>query len=419
MANYQPIERKISNILSKFPFAKNIVKAIYARLVFLRFKKSFTHQVNYRLATFGGSESFFGYYDKSPVNSKGSILLHLAENDTRKLPSRDQKIQIALSSPDMTRIIWSTNTAAYNWQQGARLQWLNDHLFTFNDFDHNNQRYASFVVNSESFQITSSFDCSVQDSFRTDYFLSINYQRLMALRPDYGYRNLPASSDEELKSLSSDGIWRIDYQTGKKNLLISYENMCEFQKRPEFSGAFHKANHVMISPTGERFVFLHRFYLRQRRFDRLIMADAQTGALKLLADNDMVSHCYWADERTILGYMRGPGKKAAYWLINVVTGEFTPVASGALDAFGDGHPHVYGDWFVTDTYPDKARMQHLLLCNWKTGEIRKLGEFFHGFEFDGETRCDLHPRFSPDGNKVFFDSVFTGKRQLYMMDISL
>jgi Tol biopolymer transport system component len=77
---------------------------------------------------------------------------------------------------------------------------------------------------------------------------------------------------------------------------------------------------------------------------------------------------------------------------------------------------VHGDWFVTDTYPDKARMQHLIMANWKTGEARKLGEFFHGFEYDGQTRCDLHPRFSPDGKSIFFDSVFDGRRRLYRLD---
>ncbi len=64
-------------------------------------------------------------------------------------------------------------------------------------------------------------------------------------------------------------------------------------------------------------------------------------------------------------------------------------------------------------------MQHLLLCNWKSGEIRRLGEFFHGFAYFGETRCDLHPRFSPDGKKIYFDSVFNGRRGLYVMESGL
>ncbi len=165
--------------------------------------------------------------------------------------------------------------------------------------------------------------------------------------------------------------------------------------------------------------FIHRFFIGKRRFDRLLLGEKDGATLTLLANNRMVSHCFWADNNTILGYLRGPDSKDAYWLIDVDTGEFERLPNNALEGYGDGHPHVYKDWFVTDTYPDKARMQHLLLCNWKTGEVRELGQFFHGFQYKGETRCDLHPRFSPDGKSVYFDSVFSGVRKMYRMDVQL
>jgi hypothetical protein len=173
----------------------------------------------------------------------------------------------------------------------------------------------------------------------------------------------------------------------------------------------------MISPSGKRFIFMHRYLLGKRRFDRLLLADAQTGSLELISDFGMVSHCFWVNENMILGYLRGPCGKDGYWLVDVDTGEFKPCLQDIFEKYGDGHPHVCGDWFVTDTYPDKGRMQHLLLSNWKTGEVKEIGEFFHGFDFEGESRCDLHPRFSPDGKAVYFDSVFSGQRQLYRMDL--
>jgi Tol biopolymer transport system component len=64
-------------------------------------------------------------------------------------------------------------------------------------------------------------------------------------------------------------------------------------------------------------------------------------------------------------------------------------------------------------------MQNLILINMRNNEIIEVGEFFHGFKYKGETRCDLYPRFSPDKKYAFFDSVFSGRRQLYKMELSL
>jgi hypothetical protein len=176
----------------------------------------------------------------------------------------------------------------------------------------------------------------------------------------------------------------------------------------------HSVNHLMISPDGSRALAIHRWYRHGRRYDRLLVVDPHGNtAAKILADSGMVSHCCWIDTNTVLGYLRGPDDTDRYWLLDIGSGRTTRLSTDSLHQCGDGHPHVRGDWFVTDTYPDKARMQQLFYCNWKTGEVRRLGEFFHGFSFDGDTRCDLHPRLSADGKRVYFDSVFSGRRRLY------
>lgn len=416
MSSFNPLERTIARLLSKAPFLKKLAKHVYSRLVYLPHQKHFTFQSDYVLNNHeADAESFFGYYDKSPANQAGLVLGHMSSIPTAYLPSCDNSIEVALFSPGLVDKLWSAHTSSYNWQQGARLHWLNDELFIYNDFDSANQCYVAKVVSAKTLRPIKEFDLPVQDSFGTDYFLLLNYRRLMTLRPDYGYRNLPNMSESELRDLDNDGIWHVDYHTGESVLLVSLAQMCAIAPRTEFSDALHKANHVMISPDGSQFIFLHRYFIGQRRFDRLMLADTKTGELKLLSDYGMVSHCFWVDDNTILGYMRGPENKDAFWLVDIGSASFTHFA--ALDGLGDGHPHVHGDWFVTDTYPDKSRMQHLNLVNWKTGEVRKLGEFFHGFEYSGETRCDLHPRFSPCGKKVYFDSVFSGKRKLYEMEL--
>jgi len=181
--------------------------------------------------------------------------------------------------------------------------------------------------------------------------------------------------------------------------------------------AKHKFNHIMISPSGRKVMFLHRWALANgRKFDALLVCNVDGSDLKVVADRGMVSHCYWYDDENIFGYLREfDGDR--FYMINVNTLEKRVVGKNIIDKYGDGHPTIHKDKIVFDTYPDKARMLHLFMYDLRTQKLKELGEFFQSFDFYGETRCDLHPRFSYDGRCIFFDSVHEGKRYLYMMDL--
>jgi len=56
--------------------------------------------------------------------------------------------------------------------------------------------------------------------------------------------------------------------------------------------------------------------------------------------------------------------------------------------------------------------------NLTTGERATLAEFPSEAVFTGDIRCDLHPRWSPDGRTVTVDAVFKGDRQIYVLDVS-
>lgn len=418
MSNFNPIERAVARVLSRLPYLKGIIKNIYSRLVFIKNKKNYRKKNFGELTVYADGElsSFFGYYDKSPENSIGLVLSYLTGASTSDDPSLEQEVQLAVFSREGELLV-KLPINVHNWQQGSRAHWLNEDLFIYNDFDCSSQSYISRVYSVLAKEHVNAFDYPVQDSFQNKYFISLNYQRLMTLRPDYGYRNLEVLGEDSLKNLSDDGLWKIDFKSGKAELFISIKDVCSLRYDAIFDDATHKLNHVMISKDGSKFIFMHRYQVNGLRFDRLILANSQTAEMRILSDYGMVSHCFWVDNHTVLGFMRGPANKDAYWLIDVDAGEFSSLPTVELEKFGDGHPHAFGEWFVTDTYPDKARMQHLFLCNLKTGEVKEVGEFFHGFEFSSQSRCDLHPRLSKDGRAVYFDSVFSGKRQLYKMEL--
>ena len=417
---YGLLERKIAKSLSQFPMLKSAIKAAYGRLVFVRNRPPSKTISDHKFEPVGDDilNTFFGYYDKTPLSRAGFLLCHSTTHATDRKPDHSKTLDILVFLiNDLKQPVVSLKTSVYNWQQGARAHWLDDDAFIFNDFDAPSQRYISRVFSMQEMREVKRYDFPVQDSFRNDYFLSINYRRIQALRPDYGYRNMPGLGERAMSDLKQDGIWKINQQTGASSLLYSIAEVCEVDFQSCFNTARHKINHVMISPDGDRCIFLHRYFLGKRKFDRLFLAGSHKQELKMLANYDMVSHCFWINDHSVISFMRGPSGHDGYYVLDVDDGSISPYFDGKLDSMGDGHPHVHEDWFITDTYPDKSRMQHLLKASLATGDVQEIGQFFQPFEFRGETRCDLHPRISPDGSKVFFDSVFNGKRKLYVLQL--
>lgn len=411
MAGFSKKERLIANLLSAFPGLKQAIKKTYITLNAILYKKNYIEKVfvageSIKTLWQGEEESFFGYYDKCPENSKGDVLIHLSDYKTTNIPSSSHPIKIAVVLKDgHSKIIGQS--LSYNWQQGARAMWLTDDLIIYNAFE--SGKYVSKVYSLNSGQVVKTFNRPVQEARGTEYFLSINYQRIMAVRPDYGYRNLPPLSDDELKRFEDADIIKVDYATGKETVLHSMEEIVQVNPKEIFSKCIHVVNHLMLSPEGTGLVFVHRYYEGKRRHDRLMYSDGHN--LRCILDEEMVSHYCWLNEDSLFGYVRVKGNDGFY-TIHVKTGEVVPCDSLNTLHYGDGHPTHYQGRIVVDTYPDKSRMQHLMLLDISSQKVKEIVEVFQSVKYMNQTRCDMHPRFGRDGDSIYFDSVYSGKRTL-------
>ncbi len=417
-SSYGRLERQFAIILSRTPVLKEWLKRLYQRINFVIHREYYDHKCNHvlRPLPFDDLETFFGYYDNSPANDAGThIIYHATARPTRKRPCPSNEIKIILLSTETWEPVDVATSSAYNWQQGSKLQWLDNDRFVFNDYDADRSAYAARIFSVSAMEIVATLNTPIYDCHR-DRALGLNFERLHDKSPDYGYRNNASNVQIDYADNNSDGIVSIDMKSNASKLILSIDDIIKLHPQPSMEGAHHMFNHIMIAPGARRFMFLHRWFHRDYKKDALIVADMDGSSPVCLADDGMVSHCTWLDEDTIVAYLRDENIGDNYYNINIGSRQRTLIDRHQLGRLGDGHPSVKSGKMLFDTYPDRGRYQGLFLYDLAQESLTMLGKFFHSFAFQGESRCDLHPRWSRSGASIFFDSVFTGKRQLYMLD---
>lgn len=246
------------------------------------------------------------------------------------------------------------------------------------------------------------------------FALTLDFSRLHSYRKGYGYCNTINLNKNE-KCPDDTCIWYINIENREARPILKYTDLINFEKREDMDKAVHKVNHIMINPSGDRFMVLHRWFVGKRKYTRLLTMDCDGRNIYNLNDDDMTSHCFWKNNTEILAFARKKGKGNGYYLFK----DNTNYCKKMLESIeNDGHPSYSPDrkFLITDTYPNSKRMASLILFD--GNKITTLCKVFAPFKYDNDVRCDLHPRWSRKGDKICFDSVCEGKRGLYITKIN-
>ena len=415
------LEQKINYQLNKCPAVKKIIKRAYQTGMYAISKKIKAEGNIARISPDDNEhEYFFGYYDKSPWDASDRYMLCMRANNTWTDVSPREKADILLidtqkAETDSERVKKIAETRAWNVQQACMLQWLGPdykNKVLYNDY--RDGKYVSVILTLSTMeeQIIPAAVYSVSADGK--FALTLDFSRLYELRPGYGYFNVP----EKTKGVAlpdATAIWKVDLVTGEVTELLKYTDFANFQPRSEMKepGSVHKVNHIMLCPNGKRFMVLYRWFNGQRKYTRLITCNIDGTDMYVLSDDDMVSHCYWKNNSSILAFENKKKTGPGYYLMKDKTQNYIhcwPQFSN------DGHPSYSpdGSMIVTDSYPDRARIASINLMD---GDERKkenttIARVFAPFKYDNDTRCDLHPRWNHAGDKICFDSVYEGHRGL-------
>lgn len=417
------LEQKINYQLNKVPGIKKYIKRGYQLACYAASKKITVEGDVKRVSPNDTSEYFFGYYDKSPWDATGRYMLCMRAKDTWSEPDPIGEADVLLFDShdgNAFRVIAKTHT--WNVQQGSMAQWLgpdySSHII-YNDL--RDGKYCSVVLDvfNGTERVLPMPVYTVSADGKTA--LSLDFSRLHSLRLGYGYAALP----EKTKGIALPDetcIWRMNIESGEVTPLLKYTDFAKFQPRPEMlvEGSVHKVNHLMLSPNGKRFMVLYRWFVGQRKYTRLITCNVDGTDMYVLSDDDMVSHCYWKNEDEIIAFENKHHGGAGFYLMKDKTQEYTHIWPQLSN---DGHPSYCptdNSLVVFDTYPSRSRVQEVKLGrddDTKGDSVKVIARVFSPFKYDNDTRCDLHPRWSRDGKKVCFDSVFEGHRGLYVVNV--
>lgn len=404
----------------------------------------------------GDTHHFFGYYNKSNFDETGRYLL------AQQVPMRTadltgyQTAEVGyfdLEDNDSFSVIGETTT--WNWQMGAQLQWLGGSKSR--KIIYNTRRSTpDAALPYPEYQATihdldTGEDCAlplpvyiVAPNGKSAF--CVDYSRFQITHPTICYR---AHHGEPYLALApeDDGVFRMDTKTGDYDLILSLADLKRFQTVPSMDKAIHWVTHMEMNPSSSRLLFIHRWTERVEDetcfLHRLFTCDADGKNLRLLECSDhplpqlvdgfdpsqvgtfdyekseyQISHPLWKGDHHVIVW--GPHQgEIHYHLYDDRTGEADVVGRGELDE--NGHMTYFngGNWMISDTYPDDTTNERFLFLWDSKAEIRiDVGAFATDPNLGKENRCDLHPRWSKNGQLVCIDSIHAGERQLYLVDVS-
>ncbi len=405
---------------------------------FLSFAK--TRDFPVRAITKGPKFHWFGYYDKLQFNQSNTKVLGMQVGFESRSPTKDDVIKmgvIDLQNGDKWTEIGESRS--WGWQQGCMLQWVpgSDSKVIWNDRRGN--QFVSILkdLDTEEEQVIPQAIYTLSPDGK--FAVGTDFSRIQNYRKGYGY---PGGEDpyKDQNAPKKSGIYRIDLATGKSKLIFSYKDISEVPNNGEdISAKWHYFNHLLISPDSKRFIFLNRYRelpirdevlnnpeeynkIRGRYDTRMFTAGVDGKDLYLLDPSGKTSHFIWKDPNHITAWTTPIGMPSGFYEFTDQTNQIRRVGEGVMTVNGHNTflPGTNGEWILNDTYPQgDAREQVPYLYHEKTNKRIDLGRFHEPKEYNGEWRCDTHPRASNNGKLVCIDSTHGGNgRQMYLIDIS-
>lgn len=394
---------------------KLIKRYFYNFYTFIRYIKSlFLSNEEYwfdpytvkKISIKGYKSVFCGYYDLNPFCPEFPNLLaiHASKFKPTARPNNKRFLDIIIFDTNSNKFEKVDTTNAWNWQQGARLHWLNSEEIIYNKISNKNAYSViyNFFTKKKRF-LDYPFSCVDKKG----NIFSLNYY-LLNKCSEYGYSDL-IKQDYQIKKISFN-----------KNE-IQYSNL--IKEKIQFKNTREHINHLLPNPNCTYLVGIERYYKKGSRYDSLIIIPYEGNRKYKLLIDCIVSHYCFVESNKLLIWGNFINQKCGYYLCTISDSFELSKLEFIID-IRDGHPFKYGDdTVITEIGCGRGYTDfgfRLIELNYqKKSIINLIGYVSHPHLIDKSLRCDTHISLNKQNNLIQIDVMPKhNQREIFIIDYS-
>ena len=401
---------EINNKLYFFGIKKTIILLIRFFGIIINYfnKKDFIFKIDNQIKS-----NFFGYHDKKPFNYNDTkIIVHSFKNLKSLEDQSKKKVFINLIDLKTNKLLNLDNTKAWSWQLGASLQWHPSKDIVF--FNKRvNGKYITRKIDLNSNKIKDLNFSIYNISPNGDKFLVADFLKIGKLRKGYGFIK---NKSQLISNLKKSKLEIITTKKNKKKLLYLFDE----STNKDVIGSY--INHQTFSPNGNKIAYFYTLLKKKNQrqiFFYYYCLSKKKNYLLYISKSKLISHYCWRNNNEILITVKENKKNYSYVLFNTASKKYR-ILNSKLNK--DGHPMFNPkkkDLFVSDTYPNLFGFQKLFVFSLKQNKIIWNRYIYSPYKFKGILRCDLHPRWSNDGKKIFVDFVENSNRNIGIFEAEI
>ncbi len=383
-----------------------------------------------RAITSGPKDHLFASYYAINAWSADGRYATVLETDVKGRLATENDVAVlgVVDAEDNNRFVPLTETRCWNFQEATMAHWLAtapQTRFIFNDSVDGKFVSVVFDMTNKTRRVVPYPVSAVSPDGK--WAVSINYARLRLTRPDYGYGGNGQDARRDVTWPADDGLWLVNLESGEAKLIVSIASVRDRMPQVKDPKALAYFCHTVFSRDGSKVFWLARSV--ENLSDQQVVRRWETTAFTCNRDGSGVRRCFpdgwggshfnWLDGDRLMVTAKFEDAVYSHVLFTVGKSDYVRLGGGLLDFDGHGVFSNDGKWMATDTYPDKLGERKLMVLRMSDQAILPLGTYFVP-EIYRETysRCDLHPRWRPDGKMLGFNSVHELSRQVYVIDIA-